>query len=81
MTNKDIVPGDELLVYYGFQYIITLKIHLNDYYDVSERLRLAGLDLNNSTHRQWVSEAGCKLSDLRNPIDKWLPILYAKLSN
>ena len=74
VTNKDIIPGDELLVYYGESYARDLNIDLNVYFNVSQEFRSAGLDLNNESHRQSVEEAGFKLYEVRNADQKWLPV-------
>ena len=81
MTNKDVAPGIELLVYYGPRYARNiLKLDLNDYYETSPELRAAGFSLNNIRHLIWVTELGFEYYEMRNPPSSFLQKFLRKLS-
>ena len=80
MTNRDIAPGTELLVFYGPWYAKRkLKIDLNEYYETSPELLAAGLNLNNFTHLKWL-KLGFEFYEMRNPPLSFLPMFFSKLS-
>ena len=64
VTSRDIVPGEELLVFYGIGYSLDLGFDLNDYFDVAPVFRDHGLDLNNETHRNILADLDIEYFDL-----------------
>ena len=73
ITNKDILPGDELLTYYGHLYAVYLGIDLNLYYEVPKEFQESGLDLNNEDHQRCVGVEVFELSHV-----KYLPSTWFK---
>ena len=73
MTSKDVIPGQELLIYYGNKYMTELlKLDLNLYYDIPKRILDRGLDLNNKTHRWSIEKAGFKAYQVKELSSAWL---------
>ena len=77
-TNKDVAPGDELLVYYGPSYARLLKIDLNKYFQTSPDLRVIGFNLNNVVHRHWMNKAGLEAEQMKDPPSSWLSTFLEK---
>ena len=80
VTSRDIVPGEELLVYYGINYSLDLGFDLNDYFDVAPVFRDHGLDLNNARHRKILDALDIEYFDLCRNCQRHLALTHGVLN-